>query len=43
MIPEGAVELLVTIGMYPATVVIVTNFLVVKNPCPTTLSTAGHY
>ncbi|XP_022897676.1 uncharacterized protein LOC111411368 [Olea europaea var. sylvestris] len=32
VIPEGTVELSVTLGTYPATVVIVTNFLVVKTP-----------
>ncbi|XP_022883252.1 uncharacterized protein LOC111400002 [Olea europaea var. sylvestris] len=32
VIPEGTVELSVTLGMYSATVVIVTNFLVVKTP-----------
>ncbi|XP_022874237.1 uncharacterized protein LOC111393068 [Olea europaea var. sylvestris] len=32
VIPEGVVELPVTLGTYPATVVIVTNFLVVKTP-----------
>ncbi|XP_022893840.1 uncharacterized protein LOC111408298 [Olea europaea var. sylvestris] len=32
VIPEGTVELPVTLGTYPATVVIVTNFLVVKIP-----------
>ncbi|XP_022858608.1 uncharacterized protein LOC111379468 [Olea europaea var. sylvestris] len=32
VIPEGTVELSVTLGTYPVTVVIVTNFLVVKTP-----------
>ncbi|XP_022848856.1 uncharacterized protein LOC111371185 [Olea europaea var. sylvestris] len=32
VIPEGTVELSVTLGTYPATVVIMTNFLVVKTP-----------
>ncbi|XP_022869682.1 uncharacterized protein LOC111389058 [Olea europaea var. sylvestris] len=32
VIPEGTMELSVTLGTYPATVVIVTNFLVVKTP-----------
>ncbi|XP_022892274.1 uncharacterized protein LOC111407172 [Olea europaea var. sylvestris] len=32
VIPEGTVKIPVTLGTYPATVVIVTNFLVVKTP-----------
>ncbi|XP_022843447.1 uncharacterized protein LOC111367002 [Olea europaea var. sylvestris] len=42
VISEGTVELPVTLDTYPATMVIVTNFLVVKTPWPTMPSMASY-